>query len=274
MIGGMTGAVMDGVAHTLWRVLPYVAGMGVLFGALSWFSPCNAGKPWWEKRGLVTDLCYWFIVPVFTRYGRIGFTVLPAVYLMGINTPEKLLAYFEHGHGVIARLPFWWQVVLYLVTTEFALYWIHRGFHRARLWKYHAVHHSTEDLEWISAARFHPINLLLGAVLVDVVALLSGFSPDIFLFIGPFDTLTSGWVHANLNWSLGPFKYVFAGPIFHRWHHDRDALGRNFASTFSLFDVMFGTFYMPKGELPKNYGLMEDDMPQSFGWQLLYPLRN
>ena len=57
------------------------------------------------------------------------------------------------------------------------------------LWKFHSVHHSTEDLEWISASRFHPVNLLMGTVLVDVLALLAGFSPDIFLIIGPFDTL-------------------------------------------------------------------------------------
>jgi len=266
--------LMNGFTHTLLRLMPYVAGMGVVFAALSWFTPCNEGKPWWEKRGLVTDLCYWFIVPVFTRYGRIGFTILPTVYLLGISTPQGLIAFFEHGHGVISRLPFWVQLVLYVVSTEFALYWIHRGFHMARLWKYHAVHHSTEDLEWISAARFHPVNILLGSVVVDVAALLAGFSPDIFLIMAPFDTVTSGWVHANLNWTLGPLKYVIAGPVFHRWHHDRDALGRNFASTFSLFDVMFGTFYMPEGELPKNYGLKEDDMPQSFGWQLLYPLMN
>jgi sterol desaturase/sphingolipid hydroxylase (fatty acid hydroxylase superfamily) len=271
MFGAVAADVINGFAHTLLRVMPYVAGMGVVFAALSWFTPCNEGKPWWQKRGLVTDLCYWFIVPVFTRYGRIGFTIPPTVYLLGSHA-QGLIVFFEHGHVVISRLPFLVQFRLYLLSTEFALYWIHRGFHMARLWKYHAVHHSTEDLEWISAARFHPVNLLLGSVLVDVAALLAGFSPDIFLIMAPLDTVTSGWVHANLNWTLGPLKYVFAGPVFHRWHHDRDALGRNFASTFSLFDVMFGTFYMPKGELPNNYGLKENDMPESFGLQLLYPL--
>ena len=87
-------------------------------------------------------------------------------------------------------------------------------------------------------------------------------------------SLTSGLVHANLNWTLGPLKYVVAGPVFHRWHHDRGALGKNFASTLSIFDWMFGTFYMPEGQLPGNYGLTEGDMPESFGAQVLYPLVN
>ena len=274
MLGSFAIQIAGGIAYTILRILPYIIGMGVLFTALSWFSPCNAGKPWWEKRGLVTDLCYWFIVPLFTRFGRIGFTVLATVYLLGINTTRGLLAYYDHGHGPLSRLPFWLQVVLYVISTEFALYWIHRGFHSARLWKYHAVHHSSEDLEWISASRFHPVNLLMGSILVDVVALLAGFSPDIFVLMAPFDIVTSGWVHANLNWTLGPLKYVVAGPVFHRWHHDRGALGKNFASTLSIFDWMFGTFYMPEGQLPGNYGLTEGDMPESFGAQVLYPLVN
>ena len=262
----------NGYAHTLLRFAPYLAGMGVVFAALSWASPCNAGKPWWKKRSLITDICYWFVVPVLARYGRIGFTVLGAVYLLGLSTAGGIVAYFDHGHGPIASLPYWLQLVLYLVGTEFALYWIHRGFHSARLWKFHAVHHSSEDLEWVSASRFHPVNLLLGSILVDVVVLLSGFSPDIFLVMAPFNTVSSGWVHANLNWTLGPLKYVFAGPVFHRWHHDKETLGKNFASTFSIFDWLFGTFHMPEGRLPGNYGLIEDGMPQSFGAQVLYPL--
>src|SRR5207302_10436670 len=52
-----------------------------------------------------------------------------------------------------AALPFWLQVVLYLVISDFLLYWIHRIFHGPRMWKYHAVHHSSEHVDWVSAAR-------------------------------------------------------------------------------------------------------------------------
>ncbi|MEI9885295.1 MAG: sterol desaturase family protein [Rhizomicrobium sp.] len=272
MFGAFAVDVIAGFAHTIWRILPYMGLMAVVFAILSWISPCNKGKPWWEKRGLVTDLCYWFIVPVVTRYARIGFTVLLTVYLLGIDTADGLVAFFDHGHGPLSRLPFWWQLGLYLIASEFCLYWLHRAFHSARLWRFHAVHHSSEDIEWISASRFHPVNLIFGTVAVDVIALMLGFTSDIFLIMGPFNALTSGWVHANLDWTLGRFKYVFAGPVFHRWHHARDHVGVNFAGTFSLFDVMFGTFYMPQGALPKDYGIDDAAMPQSFGKQMLYPV--
>jgi len=274
MFGSFALQVAYGFSHTLMRVLPYMAGMGVVFAALSYFSPCNAGKPWWSEKGLAVDLCYWFIVPVFTRYGRIGFVVLATMYLLGIHSWQGIVDFYDHGHGPLSRLPYWLQLILYLVSTEFALYWIHRFFHGARLWKYHAVHHSSEELEWISASRFHPVNLLMGSILVTSLALIAGFSPTIFLIMAPFDTLSSGFVHANLDWTLGPLKYVIASPVFHRWHHDKKALGKNFAATLSIYDWMFGTLYMPEGELPGDYGLIEEHMPESFGAQVLYPLVN
>jgi len=273
MIGGIALDVIVGFGHTIVRLLPYLAAMAVGFAALSWISPCNAGKPWWRKKGLVTDVTYLFITPVFMRYARIGIAVMIAAYLVGINTTDGLVAYFNHGHGPISRLPFWVQVVGYLVLTDFAHYWIHRGFHAGWLWKYHAVHHSSEEVEWISAWRFHPLNLILDTVLIDVTVIMAGIDTDVFFIASPIAILTSGWVHANLDWTLGPFKYVFAGPVFHRWHHTRAHTGVNFAGTFSLFDVMFGTFYMPDA-LPADYGIDDKNMPESFGMQVVYPILN
>ena len=140
----------------------------------------------------------------------------------------------------------------------------HRGYHGANLWKYHAVHHSSEDLDWISAARFHPVNILLGTVLVDVALLLAGISPNVMLWVGPFTTATSALVHANLNWTFGPFKYVLASPVFHRWHHTAADRGgsSNFAGTFPIWDLLFGTFYMPENELPDAYGIDDQSFPE------------
>ena len=122
----------------------------------------------------------------------------------------------------------------------------------AAFWKYHAIHHSSEELDWISAARFHPVNLFLGTIGVDVILLMAGISPNTMLWVGPFTTFHSAFVHANLNWTLGPFKYVLATPVFHRWHHTSLEQGgnTNFAGTFPLWDILFGTFRMPEGELP------------------------
>jgi len=173
-------------------------------------------------------------------------------------------------------MPLWAQALTFLVVSDFLTYWIHRGFHGVHMWKYHAIHHSSEDLDWISAARFHPVNIFLGTVLVDVGLLLAGISPNVMLWVGPFTTATSAMVHANLNWTFGPFKYVLASPVFHRWHHTSADRGgsSNFAGTFPIWDVLFGTFYMPGHELPDAYGIDDQSFPEGFGGQMAYPFRH
>lgn len=267
-------AVVQSMGETVVTLLPILLVFGILFAVLSHFWACNPGRPWWRKRGLATDLCYWFVIPLLTRFLRIGLLVFGAAWLFGITNAEALVEFYHDGHGSLAQLPLWLQGVIFLIAADFMMYWIHRGFHRPPLWDYHAVHHSSEDLDWTSAARFHPVNIFLGSVLSDVVLLLAGISPNVLVFLGPFTIAHAAFAHANLNWTLGPFKYVIAGPLFHRWHHTTAAQGRerNFAATFPVFDLMFATYYMPKDQVPDVYGVAEP-VPPSFSGQLLYPFR-
>jgi sterol desaturase/sphingolipid hydroxylase (fatty acid hydroxylase superfamily) len=267
-------SVVATVGETLVKNVPISIGLAAVFTILTWFWACNPGKPWWHKRDLVTDLCYWFFIPVITRFLRIGLLIAAAAMIFNITTAEGLIAFYENGHGPLATLPLFAQGIIFLIGEDFIMYWSHRWFHDVPvLWKYHAVHHSSEELEWISAARFHPINLFLGSVLADVVMLFAGISPNVFVVLGPLTIAHSAFVHANLDWTLGPFKYVIASPVFHRWHHTAANRGgeKNFASTFPILDVIFGTFYMPAGELPDNYGIDDRAFPQTFGAQLAHP---
>jgi sterol desaturase/sphingolipid hydroxylase (fatty acid hydroxylase superfamily) len=269
-------AVVHSMGVTVMKALPVSIALAAAFTLLSVFWACNPGRPWWRKRELVTDLCYWFIIPLFARYLRIGLLVLGAALLFGITTAEGLVEFYDDGHGPLSQLPLWLQAVIFLVGSDLMMYWIHRAFHRPAMWKYHAVHHSSKELDWISAARFHPVNIMLGSVATDVVLLLAGISPNVFVFLGLFTVAHSAFVHANLNWTLGPLQYVIAGPVFHRWHHTAaDAGGeKNFASTFPILDLLFGTFYMPKQALPGAYGVADKGFPAGFGAQLLYPFKH
>jgi sterol desaturase/sphingolipid hydroxylase (fatty acid hydroxylase superfamily) len=273
LLQALTG-LAGSIVYTLGFTLPYLAGAAIVFTALSRISPCNAGRPWWRKRGLATDLAYWVFIPVLARYARIGFTVLFTVAFMGITSAGAIADFYAHGRGPLAALALWQQIAVYLLVSDFLLYWIHRAFHGGALWRFHAVHHSSQDLEWISAARFHPINIIFGTTLVDVLMLVAGIKPDVFFFLIPFTTLSSVFVHANLDWTLGPLKYVLVSPVFHRWHHTLpdDSGKRNFASTFAFFDLLFGTFTLPEGKLPEHYGIVDKDMPESLGRQMFYPL--
>lgn len=268
-------AVLQVSGQTILKILPISILLGIVFAVLTHWSACNPGRPWWRKREIVTDVCYWFLIPLAARFVRIGLMVMGAAYIYNIHGADELIKFYDDGFGPLAQMPLWAQAVTFVVVSDFLTYWIHRAYHGGGLWKYHAVHHSSEELDWISAARFHPVNIFLGTVLVDVGLLLAGISPNVMLWVGPFTTATSAFVHANLNWTLGPFKYVIAGPVFHRWHHTLANRGgsSNFAGTFPIWDLLFGTFYMPENKLPDAYGIDDQSFPESFGAQLLYPFQ-
>ena len=201
-----TLAFLDVAGQTMLKLVPITIALGVVFAVLAHWSACNPGHPWWRKREIVTDVLYWFLIPLSTRFVRIGLMVMGAAYFYGIHGAQPLMDFYDDGFGPLAKMPIWLQAFTFVVVSDFLTYWIHRAYHRGALWKYHSVHHSSEELDWISAARFHPVNLLLGSVLVDVALLLAGISPNVMLWVGPFTTATSAMVHANLNWTLRPVQ--------------------------------------------------------------------
>src|ERR1700685_3935456 len=178
--------------QTFLKNVPISLGLAVVFTILTRFWSCNPGRAWWQKRDLMTDLCYWFFIPVITRFLRIGMLIVGAALLFRITTADGLIAFYDNGHGPLAAMPLLAQMAIFLIGEDIILYWTHRLFHgRKTLWKYHAVHHSSEELEWISAARFHPVNLFLGSVLADVVMLVAGISPNVLIVLAPLTTAHS-----------------------------------------------------------------------------------
>ena len=237
---------------------------------------CNKAPPWWRKPDLSTDLC-WAVVPqLLYRYATTYMLVLGVMVFYGLTGPDQVGGFFTQGHGPLAHLGFWPQVVLYLLGSDLVMYTTHRLFHTARLWRFHAVHHSSEHLEWTSASRFHPVDQILHGAMSDIVMLLLGIPPEVLVWLMPFNVGTSALVHANLDWDFGPFRYVLASPVFHRWHHTSADRGgsSNFAGTFPLYDLMFGTFHMPAGQRPDAYGVDDPHFPSGFLRQLRHPLRS
>jgi sterol desaturase/sphingolipid hydroxylase (fatty acid hydroxylase superfamily) len=242
------------------------------FGVLAKISPCNPEQRPFVSRDLADNTLYWFLGVLFLG----GLTELyihtGARLVFGAGAPAVSAAILQ-GYGAAARLPIWAQAALVIVAMDFLQYWLHRLFHGHTLWPFHAIHHSAEDLDWTTTYRIHPVNFAVYSAGAVALVQLIGFSPAAFLVIGPFNLVIGSLVHANLDWTFGPFRYVLASPVYHRWHHVNDPAiyNRNFAPTFPVWDLMFGTFYMPKGALPRGYGV--DGVPRHFLGQLIYPFR-
>ena len=269
-------AILAHLGGVLRGVLPAALLLGAVFTAIGHFAtPCNPGYRWWQKPDVVTDFLFMFCLPLFTGYVRIAFLIVGAMLFYGITEPDDLVRFFDGGRGPLAALPIWLQCVVYMIGADFIMYGTHRLFHTMSLWRYHAIHHAPEHLDWTSATRFHPINIIFHSVLADAIMLLLGVAPQVLIYLAPLNVALSAFVHANVDWTLGPFRYVVASPVFHRWHHTDIGRGgsKNFAPTFPIIDLIFGTFYMPKGVLPDNYGVHDKHFPDGFLAQLAYPFR-
>src|SRR5688572_30880913 len=70
--------IVEMLGQTMAIVVPVTIALALVFSVLAHFWACNPGRPWWRKRELVTDVCYWFLVPLFARVFRIGLLVLGA----------------------------------------------------------------------------------------------------------------------------------------------------------------------------------------------------
>ena len=245
----------------------------VVFRALELFRARERRLPILRK-GLLTDGTYWLFTPFVTK-------AITRICVAGVVIPFALIVYGKldrdlvlQGFGPLSRFPFWAQAIGILLIGDFVGYWMHRAFHGRRLWRFHAVHHSSVDVDWLSAVRLHPVNDAVMRVAGTLPVLALGFAPVAVAGILPVLTLMAILVHANVDWDWGPLRALIASPRFHRWHHtdETQARDKNFPGLLPLWDILFGTYYMPREQRPSSFGTATP-VPTGLIGQMLFPFR-
>jgi len=170
------------------------------------------------------------------------------------------------------------QLALALVVAELPQYWLHRWQHeRDWLWRFHAVHHSAPRLYFLNAARFHPIDLALLYAVGYVPLLALGCPEEVLALFFLFDGVLGMLQHSNVDVRLGPLNRVFSMAEPHRWHHSRrlEEANTNYGSNLIVWDLVFGTFHLPRGERPPvEIGIADlPDFPRGYLAQLAVPFR-
>lgn len=217
-----------------------------------------------------------------TNLGWYFVNSVASVFILG--PPTAVIAWGIHAvvpaaiTGTAAALPLGIKMIAAMVVGEVGFYWGHRLSHQwPILWRFHAIHHSAEHMNFLVNMRAHPIDLVFTRVCGLVLLYASGLTgvvgphptlvPALVLFIG---SMWSFLIHANVRWRFGPMEEIISSPAFHHWHHTRnDHIDRNFSSMVPFIDRVFGTFYLPK-HWPAEYGI-DAPMPSSLTGQLLEP---
>ena len=127
-------------------------------------------------------------------------------------------------------------------------------------------------MDWLAAARLHPLDQVVTKVLTIVPLYLMGFSKATFGAYLGFATFHAVLIHANVRFKFGPLRWLITSPQFHHWHHSNEpqAHNKNFAGELPLLDWLFGTFYLPDDRMPTQYGVSER-VPTRYFRQMMYP---
>lgn len=171
-----------------------------------------------------------------------------------------------------SQRPLWVQVLLSIALGDVMVYWFHRACHHYDLlWRFHAVHHSAEELDWLAAHREHPLDGIGTQICLNLPAFIVGLP---FEAAGTIVVLRGMWavfIHSNVRLPVGPLRFLLGAPELHHFHHARvERTAHNFANLAPWVDVLFGTYHRPNG--PETYPLgITDPWPKGYFAQLIRP---
>jgi len=189
-------------------------------------------------RGHVQDVCYLalhaiVVIPLMTLLS------VGAATLIGSHAPWIELRWTQHW-------PLWLLVPVTIVAMDGANWLAHYGDHRLDfLWRFHALHHSQEELSVLTSFRAHPLMHTTGFLLatIPVMALMPTrpIAPVLITVYVCVGTLQ----HANIRWTFGPLGRVLVSPAYHRLHHAADDQGLNLGVVLVIWDMLAGRARYP-----------------------------
>lgn len=253
----------EGVAY--WPLFPAITLTAVaILAILELFVPYE--KAWNRDHGrdTVHDILHITVNQILIQS-----TIATAFFLRGF-LPENFYLW-------PASAPMWAQILLAGVIIDFGLYAMHRYSHvQPFLWRLHMLHHSPERIYWMNGGRRHPISALI----------LAGPSITILIAVGATPIAVASWLailgihlsfqHSNLDYRVGPLRYILCVAENHRWHHKREFEDAqvNFGEIFNIWDLLLGTFHDAKvtpraGEV----GLVDTYVPPSYIGQIAWPFQ-
>lgn len=263
-----------GQAHAVTIVqtlaLLYIVGLACFF--IERIRPAEPGARFFKK-DFLTEVAF----PLFNL-----FVTTPFFALLAFLVTTYILEPWAPYHVLDVPLrdqPLALQVLVLLLLGDAAVYIEHRISH-GPLWRFHAIHHVTPEVNWLTHARLHPINALTIAFVGLATHFVFGIDGRALVIATALAQAIAVWEHLNLDFAWPwPFCYLFVSPRFHRWHHatELEAMNKNFALVFPFYDRILGTYYCPD-RLPRGYGIpmadpSEAPLPPTFTGQLLYPFR-
>ena len=231
---GRIGTVLSAGRAELAAPLLVALVVGTAIGERIW----PAERRPFRARGHIQDVCFVALHAI---------AVIPLMTLLSVGAAALISG---HAHWIELRStehwPSWLLVPLTIVAMDGANWLAHYADHRLDpLWRFHALHHSQEELSVFTSFRAHPLMHTTGFLLatIPVVALMPDrpIAPVLITVYVCAGTLQ----HANIRCTLGPLGRVIVSPAYHRLHHAPDTQGVNLGVVLTVWDVLAGRARFP-----------------------------
>jgi sterol desaturase/sphingolipid hydroxylase (fatty acid hydroxylase superfamily) len=213
------------------------------------------------RPGLLTDLTHILVNGLLSAIAVVVLVIVAAIPFFWVRRMD-----------LIGGLPDWAAVALAVAVVAVANYWGHRLTHRVPvLWRFHSVHHSIEQMDWLASGRLHPLDQAFTQAFTVFPLVLLGYGPGVFGGVAVAITLLALFQHANVRLRFPGVRWVINTPEWHHWHHaiDDEARDKNFG--LPVVDRIFGTAYLPKGVRPEGFGTRSPVPADGYLRHLAYP---
>ncbi|NGY03726.1 sterol desaturase family protein [Solimonas terrae] len=245
---------MEDVLHAL----SFIAAAGVIF-----IGVVLAEAWYWRRRGVPEKYALNDTVSNMTM--GLSYKLVDGVFVALLGS-----AFFDlvHPYGLQYRpVHGIWSVLLIFVISDFTFYVSHLIWHKVRwFWTSHAVHHSSNRMNYSTALRQNYLVVLNGGnLLIAVVIALVGFNKTWAIVALELNLLYQFFLHTEAPSFLDRFGAVLNTPSHHRVHHGANPaqIDRNFGGVLIIWDRLFGTFRAEKDAGEIVYGVTERQ-PSSF----------
>ena len=241
-----------------------VVGIAVLFLLFVPLEKVFALRPQRVFRpALLTDLTHLLVNNLLVSAATVVILVVAALPMLWIRTFD-----------LQSHLPKGVAIAVAAATVLVCNYWGHRLTHHVPfLWRFHAVHHSIEQMDWVASGRLHPLDSAFTQAFALTPVFLLGYGGGTFAGATIFFTLLALFQHANVRIRFPVLRWIVNTPEWHHWHHSVDPEARDKNFGLPLVDLLFGTAYLPRGRRPTGFGV-EDPVPAAgYLAHLAYPFR-
>jgi len=205
-----------GYAGYLWREItnPHIHNyfywlilISLFFLALEWMKPWRENQSRFRK-DFWLDFFYMFFN--FFLFSLIIYAAVSDVIVVIFNNAIKSISggFDLQASNPMRHLPYWGVLLIGFLVRDFVQWWTHRLLHYSeRLWEFHKVHHSVEEMGFAAHLRYHWMETIVYRTMEYIPLALLGIGLYDFFIIHIFTLAVGHYNHSNITVS----KYVTGG---------------------------------------------------------------